>query len=323
MARRWLALAALFAAACGDFEDPEIVLDLRVLGVRVDPPEVVAPVDPNEPTQIDINDLEDATVCALVADPNSQRRLTWTMTSCPPTDSGRCDEPDKPSTVIGEGSIDDPETADQPQQVCATLVANGNLIAILMESFDLNDLLSFGGISAQIELRVEPEGGGEPVFATKRMRYAPQVPADRVANTNPAIAGITGTFDDDTVVDLPEGRCRDVEPVAIAPGAEIELEPVESEGDREDYVLPTIDGGRVEITENITYQWHSTAGSWQRHTSGGPRDPFGNEPQLFSRWTAPDDPAIVGDGLDVELWIVYRDERGGGAWFQSCLAVTP
>lgn len=321
MRRALLAVALL--AACGDFEDPEIVIDLRVLGMQVDPPEVVAPVDPEEPTQIDVRDLEDSTVCALVGDPTADRRLTWSMTSCPPTNSGRCDNSGAPQTLLGEGALDDPELGDEAPVICARLGADGNLLAILMESFDVNDLLGFGGISAQIELRVEPEGGGDPVFGTKRMRYAPQVPIDRVANQNPHIAGLTATFEDETVVDMPEGRCRDVEPVAVAAGAEIKLEPVESETDREDYVLPTIDGGRVELTENITYRWHSTAGAWQRHVSGGPRDPVGNEPQLFSRWTAPSDPAIVGAGLDVELWLVYRDERGGGAWLQSCVTVTP
>jgi hypothetical protein len=321
---RAIVVAALLAAAgCANFEDPEIVLDLRILGMQVDPPEVVAPVNPDDPAQIDITQLEDTTACALVADPNAARRLAWSLTACPPTDSGRCDQPDDPSTLIGEGSVDDPETADAPPMICGELLANGNLIAILMESFSADDLLGFGGISAQIELRVEPEGGGEPVFGTKRMRYSAQLPADRVANTVPSIVGITATFADETVVDMPAGRCRDVDPVAVGPGEEIKLEPVEPEGIREDYVLQAIDGDRVELTENITYHWHSTTGDWQRHTSGGPRDPFGNEPQLFSRWTAPSDPAVVGAGLDVELWIVYRDERGGVAWLQSCAAVVP
>lgn len=321
--RRLAVLAAVLAAACGEFEDPEIVLDLRVLAMTASPPEVVAPVDPEDPAKVDFASLEDADVCALVADPRAARRLRWTMTACPPTGSGRCDEPGDPSQVIGSGTIEDPESAAAPPPICGFLPADGNLLAILMESFSADDLLGFGGISAQIELRVEPEGGGSPVFATKRMRYAPQIPADRVANTNPVIATFTGTFADATEVELPAGRCRDVAAVQVAPGAEISLAPVEPEGVREDYVLPTIDGDRVELTENITYNWHSTAGSWQRFTSGGPTDPFGNVPQLFSRWTAPSDPAVVGDGLEVELWITYRDERGGGGWFLSCLAVTP
>ena len=324
---RIVALAALAAIGCGEFEDPEIVLDLRILGISATPPEIVSPVDPDDPANVDLASIEDARVCALVADPADSRRLGWTMTACPPTDSGRCDEPDKPSTVIGEGTIDDPESGETPppgSEICGVLAADGNLIAILMESFSADDLLGFGGISAQIELRVEPEGGGEAIFGSKRMRYAPQIPADRVANTNPVVAAFTGTFTaDETEIELPPGRCAGVTPVEIAAGAEIKLEPVEPEGVREDYVLPTIDGDRVELTENITYRWHSTAGSWQRHTSGGPIDPFGNEPQLFSRWTAPDDPEVVGDGIEVELWIVYGDERGGGGWFQSCFAVVP
>ena len=254
-------VALLVLAACGDFEDPEIVLDLRVLGLQFEPPEVVAPVDPEDPTRIDLTTIDDSFVCALVADPNAERRLTWTMTSCPPTSSGRCDQSNDPYTVIGEGSIDDPESGAEAPEVCAELQANGNLLAILMESFNADDLLGFGGISAQVELRVEPEGGGAPVFGTKRMRYAGQLPIDRVANTNPLIDSLTGTFEDDSEIEMPAGRCGDVTAVELAPGAAIKLTPVEPEGTREDYVLINLDGDRVELGENISYRWHSTAGS--------------------------------------------------------------
>jgi len=54
MVRRALVSLALLAGACNtDFEDPSIVLDLRILGMRADPPEIVAPVDPQDPTDVD------------------------------------------------------------------------------------------------------------------------------------------------------------------------------------------------------------------------------------------------------------------------------
>jgi len=51
-------------------------------------------------------------------------------------------------------------------------------------------------------------------------------------------------------------------------------------------------------------------------------DGFGNEPDLDTSWTAP--PASkIGDGKDVPFYIVQRDERGGQAWYETCVLVHP
>src|SRR5690606_22747649 len=102
-----------------------------------------------------------------------------------------------------------------------------------------------------------------------------------------------------------------------------EVEPLEPQGAREDYVVPTFDGGSRMLTENLSYAWYATAGEWNRENTGGPRDFAGNAPPLDSTWTAPTDPEIVGAGLDVALWMVQRDERGGQTWYHSCLRVVP
>lgn len=321
MTRAWIGVAGALLAClgCGSFEDPAIVIDLRVLAMVAEPPEVVADVDPDDPGSVNLEDIDDVTVCALVADPTESRRLEWAMTACPPTDSGRCDEPDDPSTAIGAGVIEDPEEGADEPALCATLPADGNLIAILMESVRADDLLGFGGISAQIELRVDGEGDGEAIFATKRVRYAPRIPADRVSNRNPYVDGFTATVGGEEIP-LPLGRCGDVEPIEVGPGAEIAIEPIEPEGVREDYVLPTIEGGRVDLTENLRYQWLATAGDWSRFESGGPRDPFGNEAPIDTRWRSPGDVAEAGD---VEMWVVQRDERGGSSFYRSCVRVEP
>jgi len=86
--------------------------------------------------------------------------------------------------------------------------------------------------------------------------------------------------------------------------------------------VPTFDGGATMLHEALTYQWLATAGSWKRSSSGGPKDPFGNEPELDTTWTAPAASA-VGDGLDVSLWVVQRDERLGEAWYETCVHVHP
>jgi hypothetical protein len=325
--RRLALLTCAVALGCGEFETPSIVLDLRILGVQAEPPEIVSPFDPDDPTAVELDDVE---LCALFADPTRSRRLRWNMVACAPRSSRRCDSVTRPWVDIGSGTIEDPEEAGEPQAACGTLAASAGLLAVLQDAIENDSFSGFGGIPVQVELWVhgEDESFADAQFGTKRVLYSPEIPAGRVANTNPHLDGLTVeregvTPDPEDPELLPLGRCRDVAPLVAAPGERITITPVEPEGVREDYVVPTLDGGSREFTENLTYSWYATAGAWNREESGGPKDVVGNEPPLDSTFTAPADPAVVGDGLEVPLWIVQRDERGGQAWYESCVRVEP
>ncbi|HKE18188.1 MAG TPA: hypothetical protein VKB80_25095 [Kofleriaceae bacterium] len=321
-----LALALVGGAACTDFEDPTVVLDTRILGIRAEPPEVVVPYDPEDPTAVDPADLVPVEVCALVADPSDERPLDYSMALCRPTGDGICDV--DPTIELGSGQVEDPETAEQPVQMCATIEPGADLLAVVADAIDDDDLGGFGGISVQVELRVSPATGeGEEVVGFKRVRYSPRLPAERVANTNPTASGITGLRrpggQRGRDFEVPLGRCGDIEPFEVFAGERVQLLPGEPPGVREEYVVPTFDGGSRHFTENLTYQWQSTEGDWSPFTSGGTIDVAGNEPPLDSIWTAPDDADAIGEGLDVRMWFVQRDERGGQAWYESCARVLP
>ncbi len=329
-----LAAAACLAGACDtDFEDPSIVLDLRILGMRAEPPEIVTPVDPDDPTDVDLADIPPVQVCALVAEPDRERGAHYRMRLCPPTGGGRCtgaDEGEEEQTVfdLAEADVGDPDTLGATD-ICATIEPSADLVVVVMQSVRADDLAGFGGIGVQVDLAVTPEGGGDEdtVWGFKRVRYSPQLPAERVANGNPSLEGITGarepTGERDRDFEIPLGRCGAVDPFLVAPGERITMLPREAEGAREDYVLPTFEGGARHYTENLRYQWHATAGDWTRFETGGTTDAVGNEPPLDTRWTAPDDPEEIGDGLDVAMWIVQRDERGGQTWYETCARVQP
>lgn len=318
------ACVAALAAACTSFEDPAVVVDLRILAMRAEPPEIVTPFDPENPTDFDIDDLERVEVCGLVADPAEDRRLSYEMRLCRPTSSGRCSEPEY---VMTNGEVDDPETADEPIAMCGTIDPSPDLLLILEDALRADDLFGFGGISVQVELRVTPEGGGDTLFAFKRVRYSPQLPAERTANTNPTANAFTGLRTPNGVrgrqFTVPLGRCGEIEPFDVAPGERLTVLPDEPIGARERYVVPTFDGGSRRFTENLSYQWLATDGDWSPFTSGGEIDVAGNEPPIDSSWRAPDDPILVGDGLDVRMWMIQRDERGGQTWYETCARVLP
>jgi hypothetical protein len=320
------AVALLLATgACGDFEDPSLVLDLRVLGMRSEPPEVMidpAVFTPGEQPSFDF--VPAVQVCALLADPAEPRRLVWTMRMCPRTRSRRCDEPDEPTFPLGSGVIDDPDEGGTGP--CASITAGPDLLMVGAAAVGLDELGGFGSIAVQVELRVQPEAAPPEtaVYAAKAARYAAQIPAERTANRNPGLDGILGRRgEEDAGGPLPPGRCGQTSAPEVTAGERIELAPIEAAGARESYLLPTFDGRSRAFVENLRYAWYATAGSWSRDTTGGPKDAVGNEPPLDTAWTAPSDPTVVGDGLDVQLWVVQRDERGGVSWYESCVRVVP
>jgi hypothetical protein len=92
---------------------------------------------------------------------------------------------------------------------------------------------------------------------------------------------------------------------------------------REEYIVPTFEGGSRRFTETLRYRFFATAGKWSKGESGGSRDISGSLPTLDTTWTAPSKPELVGSGLDVSLYIIQRDERGGQSWYQSCVRVVP
>ena len=196
------------------------------------------------------------------------------------------------------------------------------MLAILQDTIERDSVSGFGGIDLTISLRVVPEGGGEAeaVYGFKSARYSPRLPPERVANSNPLLEEFGIDFEAEP---LRRGRCVDqLSPFVLAAGQSMRIVPVEPEGVREDYVIPTFEGGSRMFTEYLSYQWLATGGDWTRGSSGGPRDGAGNEPPLGSTWEAPD-PEDLDGPTDFSLWIMYRDERGGGAWFESCVRVVP
>jgi hypothetical protein len=307
--------------ACGNFESPDIVLDLRILGVTIEPPEVVVDAEPDE---VSLSDIPDVQVCALVADPFESRSLSYTMRACSRQSGLRCDD-NRPIAEMITSSVDDPEEADAPASICGTLEANGDLLLVLMDSVQIDDLAGFGGVGVQVEVRIDAPGLAE--LGSKEMRYSTRLPAQRVANTNPSLDGIVGlreaNGERNRDFDIPLGRCRDIEPFSVLAGERISLLPREAEGAREDYVVPTFDGGSRAFSETLTYRWFAGAGNWRTGATGGPRDLAGNEPRLDNSWRAPRDPDVVGDGLDVPIWIVQRDERAGLSWYETCARVSP
>ncbi len=257
-------------------------------------------------------------------------------------------------------TIDDPDQTaragddDRPGYACGSMRSDLVLATLLLDQLQLEDSLAAiatqaaangGNLDVQIELAVR--GLEEPderiQYASKRARFALPLPPERVANQNPTLVELQAQrlpepgspiAADPAPRAAPTLRCADASPSApsdppaddaplvVGPGDTIDFIPIETDGAREDYLVPTFDGGARMFTENLTYAWYATDGNWQREVSGGPKDFAGNQPPLSSEWTAPEIDQ-VGDGLLVQIWLIQRDERGGQSARETCVWVTP
>lgn len=323
--RVWIA-CAVAAAGCGRFQDPNVVIDLRILAMTAEPPEQVIDVDltqPVVPTAL-LAQLVPTQVCTLVADPALDRRLSWSITMCPLTAEERCDDA-RPQVPLGAGLLDDPDTTVPEPRLCVTVDPDANLLGVMLDILRDDTLHGLGGVDYAVQLRIGGEDGNRDLdqYATKTVRVAPRIPREHTANTNPRVERIDATLDDGTTVALPLGRCAEnPAPLVLAPGSKTRLLPIEPDGVREVYVVPTLDGKSQTFTESLTYQWVASGGGFSSGSTGGPRDLSGNPAPLFTDYKAPAAADLDGT-TDMTLWIIQRDERLGATWYEACVRVTP
>lgn len=331
MVTRALLIAAAVAwAGCGTFQDPDVVVDFRVLAMSASVPEQVVDIDvsnPAPPANL-IDQLVPSEVCALMSDQNFDRRLRYTMTLCPLDSDLRCGG--GPQSAIGQGLWDDPDTSSDPNggpaKFCATVPVDGNLVGVLLDALDSDQFHGVGGVYYGVSLRVGGEDADPDLdlYAAKNLRVQPRIPPDLQANHNPYLASVEVRLSADAVaVPLSLSRCIDqAAPIEVKPGQQVRFTPIEPDGVRETYVVPTLDGMERQFTESLTYQWLASAGGFSAGSTGGPRDPFGNPAPLFTDWTAPK-AKDLGGPTDVSFWFIQRDERLGLAWYEACLRVVP
>jgi len=255
MVRRACAAALSLASACGSFQDETVVVDLRIIAIQAEPTEQVVEFDinnPPEPVQL-LEQLVPAKVCALVADGNFARPLTYTFTLCLGGNDGRCDSDAQP--ILATGMMDDPDLAVPEPQLCATVNPDGNLLAVLLESLQGDDFKGLGGVYYDVALRIG-SADFDPsldLFAAKSLRVMPKIPDTITANHNPTLDHFDAAVDAAAAVPLPMGRCIDqTAPLELHVGQRVRLTPVEPPDARETYVAPTLDGQGRTFTEALT-----------------------------------------------------------------------
>lgn len=350
-------VGTLGASACTTFEDPSTVLDLRILAARAEPSEILVD-DPSalpsiqlKPLIADHNGDVVKPTFSIVGCPNQAfgpappgdpmasggfpaggARGTLSSTLCPA-------DPAAPHrwTLATEADVRDDGSV--------TL----NLMPDQVQDALMNDLFrdQFGhlhggfDLGLPINLEIDVTGGdGVVVKAVKRVLFwfpqlVPAIAAE-TPNQTPVISEVLQASgrNDDAVLENVQPFGKDTVPM-VAPGGELWVSP--SLAAQEPYLTTVLDATTGEVqpypvaAETLRYSFFATRGKFSPgETSTDPgrgvkwKD---GRPHLEAKYEAPPaanvpiDPASGKPGVDVTIWIVVRDDRGGASWEERRLRV--
>ena len=302
-------VAAVAGGGCVNIpDDPTTVHDLRVLGVNMEPPELMAPVCPSFSGGEIVIPQEDlatyaapVTLHALLVDPAGERpahlvrAVRLLVAGRPHLRAGERDGPGhlRPdhrgefSFTFSPGTI---------------LLPNGR--PLLLQVLE-NDTVyrGLGGIRVPLVLHVGAQG--EEVFAQKIMLYSCQFFPDQRANVTPSLPGMTMN-----------GGAWPLEPEALQLSGRgpFRTLPEELAPHQEPYVVPSIPDqtgavSRIDLVESWKLSWYTDYGTFSSATTGG-TDATGREARHNNEWRPP----AAREERDVTYWVSVRDGRGGLSW---------
>lgn len=336
-----LVVATLFTCAGGQ-DNPTQVRDLRVLGMAVEPPEVLLPgcnfqvlrsilnaardggmadggmgqgdggvtaIDPRLLAAVAGQPLE---FSALIADPTGQNRLLdYRLVACANRGDRTCSnegdfvELERGTTQAGELHV----SLQGEKTLGIQKLGDDAGTLLLMETLNQDTFKGLGGIRVPLMLELSAPDTGERVFAQKLMVYTCPIDAAVKANVTPVLPGLLWNGEE-----WPDSPAREV-----FGREEVLLSPIDFSGLEEAYVVPSLSLEPVNLQESWKMNWVTTSGTMSAYQTGG-ADLSGNAIRNFSRWVP--DPSAT-RALDVHFYVIVRDGRGGSSWMQRTVHWTP
>ncbi|HMF39107.1 MAG TPA: hypothetical protein VKQ32_00370 [Polyangia bacterium] len=359
--RARLALAfvcALPMAACTNFANPSLVVDLRVLAVDVEPSEVILDADLTDPSMPVVANNPPITVTPLIIDPaGGGRTVTYTISACPnnpfaPAPAGSGMGPAGfPSggarTTVGSALCD--ENSPTTWLLTSGAVPNGTSVTVqptveqLTVAF-MTDIFpdQFGNLHGGFDLGmpltldIKVDAGTEEIRAVKRVLYwAQRIDAAQMPNQTPRIDSLTAFARDDATLQPvgPQETLPPDVPLAFDQGVS-QRWILPSPGDAEQYETTIIDPDThkaVPFTvarETLRYHFYTDLATFSP----------------FVTSTEPPPGFVVTDHVHIEsdfvanfgtlmtdanghalatIWVVVSDDRGGESWITRQVQLTP
>lgn len=325
-----LVIVLAFTAACVQSQDnPTNVHDLRVLGMRLEPPEVLMTgcnaglilgaaagasdggtimLPPQFQLLLGLYASTPIDFTALIADPaGNGRSIDYRLLACANRGDRDCNnEGDYVELSAGTTTGGELKLNIAPG---IQFLNDGLATPLLLEVINQDTFKGLGGIRVPVVLELSASDTGERIFAQKLMVYSCHFFPQMKQNVTPVLPGIT--FDGDP---WPEGEVKKVKGPQEFP-----LEPVDFTALEEPYTVPSLSLQPVELVESWKVTWMTTMGTMSSYNTGG-TELDGTTARHRSRWR-PDSTAT--EEQDVDFYFVVRDGRGGNSWTRRTLRWQP
>lgn len=324
------ALAACAALGCVGPEDvPSNVFDLRVLGVQLSPPEIMAPAcirdvsDPQAQAALAAY-AQPVVYTALLQDPaGGGRPIEYKLWACASTRDRDCsDKGERFLLAPDPQDPSDPRTAGpgeltvsiQPALLGVDLGTGDFSNSLLLNVLENDPYKGLGGIRVPTVLNVE--AGEEEIFAQKLMVYScnffPERPGydgpTMTPNENPVLPGVL----------LGDDPWEEGEVPLLEGDGPFVMVPQDFADRQEHYVVPSFELQPVALVERWKIAWHADLGRFSPNETGGAS--YGGEDVRHRvEWLPPPDAREQ----DVNFWFVVRDGRGGVSWLKRTAHYKP
>lgn len=333
-----LSSVVTFCACVTPQDNPTNVHDLRVLGMRMEPPEVLLRgcsvelllgaaggsldggsfmLPPQAVFALGFSLSTQVDFTALIADPaGAGRSLDYRLLTCASRGDRECDNESDflqlsaGKTDGGELKLDkmSPVFDSGPDAGIRTL-DDGTATPLFFEVITQDTFKGLGGIRIPVVLELSAPDTGEKIYAQKLMVYTCNLFPEMKQNVTPVLPGLT--FDGDP---WPEGDVKKVKGKQEFPIKAVDFTFLE-----EDYVVPSLALKPVALKESWKVTWMTTSGTMSTYNTGGTGFD-GNTERHFSSWRPN---PTNDDEKDVEFYFVVRDGRGGNSWTKRSVRWIP
>lgn len=321
--RAFLVGLVLVATAMGcvmSEDNPTQLRDLRVIGMRFEPPEVLMQgcdarlllgslagaadggsvmVPPQFQLLLGLYASTPLQFEALIADPSGGGRdLNYRLMGCANRGDRNCDN-EGDYVVLQEGTT-------KGGVLSATVAPgiqfldDGKATPLLLEVIQQDTFKGLGGIRVPVVLELSAPDTNEKIYAQKLMVYTCQFFPTMKQNVTPRLPGLLFNK-------VPWGADEMIE---IHGRTDWEIVPEDFTALEETYVVPTLQLKPLDLTESWKVTWMTSSGTFTPYNTGG-TDFVGTTGKHRAVWK-PDQ--ISNEPTDVTFHIVVRDGRGGSSW---------
>lgn len=323
----WLVLGCVTSQ-----DDPSTVKDLRVLGMRFEPPEVLMPgcnvglllaaasgaadggtimVPPHFQALIALYASTPLEFTALIADPaGGGRPLEYRLLACANRGDRQCNDPGDyvelkaGTTSAGELSFRG-ESAVRPG---IQLLDDGLATPLVLEVINHDTYKGLGGVRVPVVLELSAPDTGEKIFAQKLMVYTCQIFPTMKQNVTPVLPGLKIQGQP-----WPEGQILEISGTKDVP-----MEPEDFSMLEEAYVVPSLELKPVHLKESWRVTWMASSGTMSPYSTGG-TDATGTTGRHNGKWK----PSKTEAAQNVDFYFVVRDGRGGNSWTKRTVHWSP